>query len=94
MVSEQGGIHINCERMKNIVIEQTYLEDKKVQTALVEGGVTYSELIDKVDKAGLALDNLASLPHINVIGSILTGTHGSGRHKHILASSVVAIEFV
>src|SRR5690606_1242319 len=43
---------------------------------------------------GYALPNLASLPHITVIGACATATHGSGLKNSNLSSSVSAIEFV
>ncbi|TPX03581.1 FAD-binding protein, partial [Schumannella luteola] len=43
---------------------------------------------------GLALANLASLPHISVAGAVATGTHGSGVTNGSLATAVGAIEFV
>ena len=43
---------------------------------------------------GLALANLASLPHISVGGAIATGTHGSGVGNASLAAAVSALEIV
>jgi len=41
-------------------------------------GVTYSDLIKELAAQKLALPVLPSLPHVNVIGSLVTGTHGGG----------------
>lgn len=41
-------------------------------------GVTYTTLIKALVERKLALPNLPSLPHLNVVGSVVTGTHGSG----------------
>src|ERR671920_999527 len=44
--------------------------------------------------AGLALHNLASLPHISVAGAVATATHGSGVTNGNLATAVAALELV
>jgi len=41
-------------------------------------GITYSQLIAALAENKLALPNVPSLPHLNVVGSVVTGTHGSG----------------
>jgi xylitol oxidase len=43
---------------------------------------------------GLALQSLASLPHISVGGAIATATHGSGDANGNLATAVAALELV
>ncbi|MFK5644900.1 FAD-binding protein [Ornithinimicrobium sp. LYQ121] len=60
----------------------------------VEGGVRYAELCPALDRAGLALANLASLSHITVAGAVATGTHGSGDDTGSLATQVRALEVV
>lgn len=57
-------------------------------------GVDWTLLIATVEKQGFALENIPSLPHINVIGSILTGTHGSGFNYPIHAKHVHEIEII
>ena len=42
----------------------------------------------------VALNNLASLPHIAVAGAVATGTHGSGDRNGSLATAVAALELV
>lgn len=42
----------------------------------VEGGARYGELGRELQRAGFALHNLASLPHISVAGACATATHG------------------
>jgi xylitol oxidase len=64
------------------------------QTVTVEAGVTYGQLCPYLDERGFALANLASLPHITVVGSCMTGTHGSGVKNANLSSAVTAIEFI
>ncbi len=57
-------------------------------------GIRYGELARRLEADGLALANLASLPHISVAGAVATGTHGSGVANGSLATAVRAIEFV
>src|SRR5437868_2607550 len=40
--------------------------------------MTYGCLVPVLHRSGVALHNLASLPHISVGGAIATATHGSG----------------
>ncbi|CAM5710560.1 hypothetical protein SFUMM280S_02425 [Streptomyces fumanus] len=58
------------------------------------GGGGYAELARVVHAHGLALPNMASLPHISVAGSVATGTHGSGVTNGSLASVVREVELV
>jgi xylitol oxidase len=65
-----------------------------------EGTVTlsaawrYGDLAERLHAEGLALGNLASLPHISVPGAVATATHGSGNANGNLATAVAAVEFV
>ncbi|MFC8827286.1 D-arabinono-1,4-lactone oxidase [Streptomyces sp. NPDC057137] len=68
--------------------------DTAAGTVRVAGGVRYAELARKVHDQGLALHNMASLPHISVAGSVATGTHGSGDASGSLATAVRAVELV
>src|SRR3954451_10051695 len=63
-------------------------------TVRVDGGIRYGDLVAQLDAAGLALHNLASLPHISVAGAIATATHGSGERNGNLATAVAALELV
>jgi alditol oxidase len=60
----------------------------------VGAGVHYGELASHLNRAGFALHNLASLPHISVAGACATGTHGSGDANGSLATAVSAIEMM
>ena len=62
--------------------------------AVVPGGATYAEVAPVLQDHGLALHNLASLPHISVAGACATGTHGSGPGLGSLATAVCAVELV
>jgi xylitol oxidase len=68
--------------------------DTAARTVRVGGGVRYAELARRVHERGLALANMASLPHISVAGSVATGTHGSGVANGSLASAVREVEIV
>ncbi|MFD9023332.1 FAD-binding protein [Streptomyces parvulus] len=68
--------------------------DTEARTVRVGGGVRYAELARRVHAQGLALPNLASLPHISVAGSVATGTHGSGVGNGSLASAVREVELI
>ena len=56
--------------------------------------MTYGRLANELHEHGLALHNLASLPHISVGGAIATGTHGSGDRLGNLATAVSAIDIL
>jgi xylitol oxidase len=68
--------------------------DTAARTVRVGGGVRYAELARVVHAHGLALPNMASLPHITVAGSVATGTHGSGVANGPLAAAVREVELV
>ncbi|MFD0318046.1 FAD-binding protein [Streptomyces flavalbus] len=68
--------------------------DTAARTVRVGGGVRYAELARTVHAHGLALPNMASLPHISVAGSVATGTHGSGVGNGPLSAAVRAVELV
>ncbi|MDX3569404.1 FAD-binding protein [Streptomyces sp. ID05-47C] len=68
--------------------------DTAARTVRVGGGVRYAELARRVHAHGLALPNMASLPHISVAGSVATGTHGSGVGNAPLAGPVREVEIV
>jgi xylitol oxidase len=68
--------------------------DPGARTVSFGGGVKYGELVERLHDDGLALHNLASLPHISVAGAIATATHGSGVGNGNLATAVAALEMV
>ncbi|MFE6364555.1 FAD-binding protein [Streptomyces sp. NPDC057806] len=68
--------------------------DTAARTVRVGGGARYAELARVVHAHGLALPNMASLPHISVAGSVATGTHGSGVANGSLAAPVREVELV
>lgn len=68
--------------------------DATARTATVSAGVRYGELAVRLAAEGLALHNLASLPHISVAGAVSTATHGSGQANGNLATAVAALELM
>ena len=67
-------------------------EDRR--SVRVGGGLRYAALAERLWRDGLALANLASLPHISVAGAVATGTHGSGDRNQGLAAAVLALQLV
>ena len=80
---------VSLEKMNKVISL-----DKTAHTLTVEAGARYGEFAPYLHENGYALPNLASLPHITVIGACATATHGSGLKNSNLSSSVSAIEFV
>jgi xylitol oxidase len=68
--------------------------DEDARTVTCGGATTYGALAEVLIERGLALHNLASLPHICVAGAIATGTHGSGDRNGNLATAVAGLEFL
>lgn len=68
--------------------------DPVARTVRVNGAVTYGVLARELQRAGWALHNMASLPHISIAGAIATGTHGSGDASGNLATAVATLELV
>jgi len=68
--------------------------NKQDKTITMEAGIRYGDFAPELHQQGLALHNLASLPHISVAGACVTGTHGSGVTNGNLSTAVRAFEFV
>jgi xylitol oxidase len=68
--------------------------DRERQTVTVQGGIKYGPLCQYLHAEGFALHNLASLPHISVVGACSTATHGSGVGNGNLATAVCAMQMV
>lgn len=60
----------------------------------ISGGLRYGDVVRVLDRAGYALHNLPSLPHVTVAGAVATGTHGSGDTNRGLAAAVRELELV
>jgi xylitol oxidase len=68
--------------------------DHAADTVSFNASLKYGELVQKLNEEGVALHNLASLPHISVAGAVATATHGSGETNGNLATAVAGLEFV
>jgi len=79
---------ISLKQMDSIAL------DEKARTVTVGAGVTYGLLAPYIDGKGYALHNLASLPHISVVGACSTATHGSGNKNGNLSTAVSGLEFI
>ena len=91
-LADTSGVQVSLEALPaDIGFDEARADDLRVR---VSGGIRYGDLAAALAPRGLALANLASLPHISVAGAIATGTHGSGRRNGSLATSVRALELV
>lgn len=61
---------------------------------VVPAATRYGVLAEYLQERGLALANMASLPHISVAGAVATGTHGSGDALGCLSTAVAGLELV
>ncbi|WP_150308543.1 D-arabinono-1,4-lactone oxidase [Planctomonas psychrotolerans] len=68
--------------------------DRSAGTVTFNAGLRYGQLAPVLESEGLALANLASLPHISVGGAVATATHGSGNRNGNLATSVAGLTLV
>jgi xylitol oxidase len=68
--------------------------DHAADTVSFNAALKYGELVQTLSAEGVALHNLASLPHISVAGAVATATHGSGETNGNLATAVAGLEFV
>lgn len=88
-VGDTDGTHVLLD-----ALPRTIELDSARRTVKVSGGVSYGELCRKLEQSGVAIHNLASLPHISVAGAVQTGTHGSGVDNQSLAGAVRSIDLV
>src|ERR1700722_12891906 len=87
-IADSTHAQISLEQLDSIDI------DVKARTATVGAGVTYGKLAPIINAQGFAVPNLASLPHVSVIGACATATHGSGSNNGNLATIVSGLELV
>ena len=64
------------------------------KTITIEAGVRYGDVCEFLHQKGYALPNLASLPHISVVGACATSTHGSGVNNGSMATGIQAFKIV
>lgn len=88
-IADSDQLLVSLERMANVISLDTINHQ-----VTVEAGISYGALAPYLDANGYALPNLASLPHISVVGACMTATHGSGIEQGNLATSIAAIELV
>jgi L-gulonolactone oxidase len=60
----------------------------------VEAGITLRELNRRLDRLGLALENLGDIDRQTLAGAISTGTHGTGERYPNLSAQIEAMELV
>lgn len=75
-------------------LPQTVKIDHAAGTVDCSPALRYGKLARALAAEGLALHNLASLPHISVAGAVATATHGSGDANGNLATAVAGLELV
>jgi alditol oxidase len=88
-IADSEDVLISLRNFNNLVAL-----DRERQTVTVEAGMRYGELGVYLDSEGFAVHNMASLPHITIIGACSTATHGSGAKNGSLATAVSRLEFV
>ncbi|WP_208588765.1 FAD-binding protein [Gracilibacillus suaedae] len=88
-IADSSENMVSLQKMNKIIAL-----DQANQTVTVEGGIIYSDLSRFLQDNGFALENMASLPHISVVGACATATHGSGDQNSCLSDSVHAMEVV
>jgi xylitol oxidase len=88
-IANTSSYSINLLKMPKVI--EVNSDSKSVK---VSAGLTYGELAPELHKQGWALNNLASLPHISIAGSVSTGTHGSGIKNQNLANQVHSLDIV
>src|SRR4051794_29004044 len=66
-IADTDGVQVSVAGLPALVDVDT-----AARTVTVSAGLRYGELVEELDRAGWALHNLASLPHISVAGAIAT----------------------
>ncbi len=88
-IADTTGDMIAVDRLPSVIDI-----DSEQMTVQVSAGTRYGELAAQLQRRGLALHNLGSLPHISVAGACATGTHGSGNANGTLPSAVKSVTLV
>lgn len=91
-LADTTGVQISLQHLP--VGPADVVVDRERMTATVPGWATYADLGPLLDRHGVALESLASLPHIGVAGAVATATHGSGLGRRNLSAAVVGLELV
>lgn len=87
-IADSTGEQVSLEALNGMEL------DAKAHSVTVGAGVRYGQLAPYLDAKGFAVHNLASLPHVTVIGACATATHGSGSKNGNLSTAMVALEMV
>ncbi len=88
-IADTSGLQLSTKNL-NSIIEI----NEELSYVIVESGIKYGDLGIELHSNGLALHNLASLPHISVGGSFATATHGSGVRNGNLATALQGFELL
>jgi xylitol oxidase len=88
-IANTSSYAINLAKMPRVIEVSA-----ATNSVTVSAGLKYGELAPALHNQGWALNNLASLPHITIAGSISTGTHGSGAKNQNLANQVLSLDIV
>jgi alditol oxidase len=75
-------------------LDQAIEIDRDASTVTFNAAMRYGDLALALERQGLAIHNMASLPHISVGGAVATSTHGSGDRNGNLATAVAGLELV
>ncbi len=68
--------------------------DKVNKVVKVQAGIRFYELIQVLEKNGLALINLGSIDQQSLAGAASTGTHGTGLNFKILGSHIIELSII
>ncbi len=88
-LADTSSVSVNLARMPEVIEI-----NEQVPSVTVLAGMTFGQLAPRINQAGWALSNLASLPHISIAGSVATGTHGSGITNQNLANQIISLNVV
>ncbi len=83
------GVMLQLDRMDHLL--DLDLERARVT---VQAGIRLHDLIERLDRVGLALQSVGSIKAQSLAGAVATATHGSGLRFGTLASQVVALRLV
>ncbi|GAA4913385.1 D-arabinono-1,4-lactone oxidase [Nesterenkonia rhizosphaerae] len=88
-IADTSGALVDLSEMPRI-----FDIDEAIPAVTVDAAMRYGELALLLQQRGWALQNMASLPHISVVGSVATGTHGSGDRNPPLAAAVREVQLM
>ncbi len=89
-----NGIADSSELITLEAMPMGVVVDHAANTVSFNAALKYGGLVETLSAEGVALHNLASLPHISVAGAVATATHGSGDTNGNLATAVAGLEIV